>query len=78
MRVAELDVRESNEHCPDGFERSGDFCRRDSTDKCCTEVNIGAHGLNYSQICGKIIGERVGSLDGFASTNGADGIIDSW
>jgi hypothetical protein len=40
VRVAELDTTDSSRNCPDGLERSGDFCRRDSSDDGCSEVNI--------------------------------------
>ena len=69
-RVAYLDMTDSEEKCPDGFnlyEVNGvRSCGRYSTG--CTSTTFPSDGISYSEVCGKVIGYQYGSTDGAGAT----------
>ena len=91
MRVA--DFHASTDDCPDGFqllERNSAptrLCRRNSNTPVCRSVIYPTHGVEYSRVCGRIIGYQWGKpnafdtsvtasidedyLDGFSLTHGS-------
>ena len=71
MRVAELDMTDSSQHCPSGLRQRTDSnirtCRIVNPDiAACSSVNFRVQSLQYSKVCGKIRGYQVGSTDAFA------------
>ena len=69
MRVANLDMTDSNQHCPSGLitETNGGktFCRKHGSG--CSSVIFPVNGVRYSKVCGKVIGYQYYSMDGFAA-----------
>jgi hypothetical protein len=66
MRVANVD---GSKACPDNLAMNNSVCRRDATSRGCSKVDFSVNNLSYSQVCGRIIGRRVDSLDAFISSN---------
>ena len=71
-RVAYLNVsnRDGND-CPGGFNiRSNPLsCRRSSSSAGCSPVTYETNGISYSQVCGTVVAQGVGSPDGFRNGN---------
>ena len=69
MRVAELDMTNSSHQCPSGLRQRTDSnkrtCVRDSDSPGCSSVTFSSATLEYSRVCGKIIGYQVGTTDAF-------------
>ena len=67
MKVANLDMKDTNQQCPSGFRlltsprRS---CGRPGPAGCVSTI-FPVHGVEYSRVCGKIIGYQFGSPDAF-------------
>ena len=65
MRVAYLNMTDSTEDCPQGFklyEENGiRACGRQFSD--CQSVKFPSYSINYSQVCGQVIGYQKGSTD---------------
>lgn len=72
-RLAYLDMTNPFSSCPSGFYtyKSSGFraCGRPSMGSGCTSVIFPSHDLNYSQVCGKVIGYQYGSTEGAHSTD---------
>ncbi len=76
-RIAYLNMTDPTQNCPvnwkliDSPKRS---CGRlQSTNSSgCNSANFSAQGLQYSQVCGKVIGYQVGAPDAFGSETGLD------
>ena len=68
-RVAELDMTNSSHQCPSGLRQRADSnlrtCVRDSDSPGCSSVTFSSATLEYSRVCGKIIGYQVGTTDAF-------------
>ena len=72
-RIAHLDMRESGSQCPTGLQTrnytSGDnsllLCALNSDNATCSSVFYPTHGIEYTQVCGKIIAFQDRSTDGF-------------
>ena len=87
MRVAYLNMTDSNEECPDEFrlynENSVRACGRPvSSGGSCAGITFSSGNIKYSQVCGKVIGYQVGWPDGAHFSNNksidsnyADGIL---
>ena len=86
MRVASIDMTGSNDTCPPGLntivEDSHTLCAR-NTDTGCSSTVFPVCGVQYSRVCGKIIGYQQKSPDAFfrfisgqntIDTNYVDGI----
>ena len=79
MRVANINMTRPNENCPAGFRKVTDsgktMCGGQS--QSCISTTFSSHGLQYSRVCGKIIGYQYYSSDAFApysmSTQSLDG-----
>ena len=78
MRVAELDMRKSDSECPDGLIESENIeqesntrtCVRNETSYggCSIPSNFDTLGIEYSVVCGRVIGYQYGTTDAFTST----------
>ena len=85
LRVAQLDMTDSSQQCPSGLLERIDSgirtCGRTASllsSPGCSSV-IFTVPSNYSQVCGKIIGFQVGSLDTFGETGrGTNPSIDTF
>ena len=69
MRIAYLNMTDSSEKCPDGFQlysKNGvRACGRPvSSGGSCVGMTFPSGNIDYSQVCGKVIGYQVGSTDG--------------
>ena len=69
MRVAYLNMTDSSEKCPDGFrlynENGVRACGRPvSSGGSCAGITFPSGNIEYSQVCGKVIGYQFGSPDG--------------
>ena len=74
-RIAHLDMRESDSQCPTGLQTrnytSGNISKRlcgiDSVNATYSPVVYTTHGIEYTQVCGKIIAFQDGSTDAFSA-----------
>ena len=74
MRVAYLNMTDSSEKCPDGFrlysENGVRACGRPvSNGGSCVGITFPSGSIEYSQVCGKVIGYQVGWPDGAYYSN---------
>ena len=74
MRVAYLNMTDSNEKCPDEFrlysENSVRACGRPvSSGGSCVGITFPSGNIEYSQVCGKVIRYQVGWPDGAVFSN---------
>ena len=74
MRVAYLNMTDSNEKCPDDFrlysENGVRACGRPvSSGGSCVRITFPSGNIEYSQVCGKVIGYQVASPDGTVGSN---------
>ena len=71
MRVATLDMTDPTQQCPNGFklinrtEPPLRTCGRPSGTYGCVSTTFKVHGIEYSHICGRIVGYQIGSPSGF-------------
>ena len=73
-RLAYLDMTDSTANCPSGFKQyqSGGIraCGRNSSSSAgCVSVTYPSNGINYSQICGRVVGYQYNSPNGFEGPN---------
>ena len=66
MRVAHLDMTDTNQHCPSGFRLITSPKRTCGTPGSrCVSTTFHLNGIKYSRVCGKIIGYQYGIVDAF-------------
>ena len=71
MRVANLDMTDPTQQCPDGFKLINRTdpplrtCGRPDGTNRCVSTTFKAHGIEYSRVCGRIVGYQIGSPSGF-------------
>ena len=68
MRVANLDMTNPTQNCPDGFRLytlSKRLCGRHKTG--CISTFYSTHGVQYRSVAGRARGYQLGTTDGFAS-----------
>jgi dynein heavy chain len=74
MRVAELDMTDSSHQCPSNLRQRNDSnirtCVRIEETGGCSSVEdlINSNGIEYSEVCGRIIGYQFGSPEAFTSS----------
>ena len=81
MRVANLDMTDPNQNCPDGFTQvnSNDpplrLCGRSVVGAGCNTIVYPVNGIEYSRVCGRVIGYQFGTPGSFfvASAQGLNG-----
>ena len=65
MRVANLNMTDTNQHCPSGFRLITSPKRTCGTPgSSCVSTTFPLNGVKYSKVCGKIIGYQKGTPDG--------------
>ena len=71
MRIASFDMTDPTQQCPDGFklinrtEPPLRTCGRPDGTFGCVSTTFKAHGMEYSRVCGRIVGYQIGSTSGF-------------
>ena len=66
MRVANLNMTDTNQQCPSGFRLITSPKRTCGTPgSSCVSTTFPLNGVKYSKVCGKIIAYQYGSPDGF-------------
>ena len=79
MRVADINMTRPNENCPAGFRKvttSGKTMCGGQSSRCIS-TTFSSHGLQYSRVCGKIIGYQFGRTNGFSHYITRGGSIDT-
>ena len=72
-RVANLDMTDPSQQCPDGFRRVNRTtaplrtCGRPGPAEC-VSTTFPVHGIEYSQVCGRVIGYQFGAPDAFVTS----------
>ena len=79
MRVAHIDMTQPNENCPAGFRKvtanGKTMCGGQGSG--CISTTFTSHGLQYSQVCGRITGYQYATTDAFSPYVRNRGSIDS-
>ena len=81
MRVANINMTRPNENCPAGFRKVTDSGKTmcGGQNRSCISTTFSSHGLQYSRVCGKIIGYQYYTPDAFApytmQTQSIDGVF---
>ena len=81
MQVANIDMTNSSHQCPNGLKSitksSKRLCGKKLDGAGCSSTVFQVHGINYTHVCGKVIGYQDKSTDAFQQTehrtNGIDG-----
>ena len=82
MRVAYLNMTDSNEKCPDGFSLYSEdgvrACGRPVSygGSSCVGITFPSGNIEYSHVCGKVIGYQVASPDGIVGSDINEHYID--
>ena len=77
MQVANIDMTNSSHTCPQGLNATTHHPIRVcgiNVNGGCSSATFDVHGIEYSQVCGKIIGYQDRSPDGFDNNRGIDGV----
>ena len=79
MRVTELDMTNSNHQCPSGlmertFSGKRTCVRIETTSGCSSTSNFITPGVEYSNVCGRVIGYQYGTTDAFSDPRYVDGV----
>ena len=86
MRVASIDMTDTSSTCPSGLRTLTSprrLCAMNVSGPACTSTMLPLHGIEYSQVCGKVIGYQDKTPDAFyrfiagqntIDTNYVDGI----
>ena len=69
MRVADIDMTRYKENCPTGFREVTSSGKKmcGGRGSGCVSTSFNSHGVEYSRVCGRIIGYQFGWPDAFAS-----------
>ena len=68
MRIANFDMSDPNQDCPQGFKQFSTptrSCGRTLSRGGCQSMHFKTQGVEYSKVCGRVIGYQVGSTSGF-------------
>ena len=69
VRVANLNMTDPNQHCPDNLQLSYTnpiwLCGRSTDDPSCDSVIFTSNGISYPQVCGRVRGYQFYSPDAF-------------
>ena len=78
-RVAYLNMTDPSQQCPSAWTlqtRSSEprrLCGRGSSDAGCDSVTYSTFGINYSHVCGRVIGYQYYSTDAFGASQSIEG-----
>ena len=68
MRIANFDMSNPNQDCPQGFKLYSTpirSCGRTLTSGGCQSMHFSSQGVEYSKVCGRVIAYQFGSPTGF-------------
>ena len=68
MKVISMNASKTTDPCPSGLRKRTSpkrLCTKNVDHVICSSANLEAHGVEYSQVCGKIIGYQYNSPDAF-------------
>ena len=68
MKVANFDMSDANQDCHQGFKLISTpvrSCGRTINAAGCQSMHFGTQGVQYSRVCGRVIGYQIGSPSGF-------------
>ena len=68
MRVANIDMTNSSHTCPQGLKTLTSpkrLCGINISGRGCSSATFAVHGMEYTHVCGKVIGYQYGSQDAF-------------
>ena len=78
MRIANVDMRNNHSQCPLGLvynvTEGKQLCRKPSLAPGCSSTTFTTQGVEYSKVCGKVIGYQYHTTDGFSPSRGTPGI----
>ena len=80
MRVADIDMTRHKENCPTGFREMTPSGKRicGGRGRGCVSTSFISHGVEYSRVCGRIIGYQFGSTNAFLYYYQKEPSIDSY
>ena len=80
MRVADINMTRHKENCPTGFREVTSSGKKmcGSRGTGCVSTSFSSHGVEYSRVCGRIIGYQFGSPDAFWEYHNHQRSIDSY
>ena len=82
MRIANIDTSNSDSQCPPGLvynvtEGRG-LCQKQSLDPGCSSTTFNAQGVEYTKVCGKVIGYQYYQPNGFGPSRATPGISQTY
>ena len=72
LQIADFDSSSTSSQCPPELELVGGGCRRPDINGGCTMSTFSTGGIEYSKVCGRIIGAAFRRPDSFRLTRPAD------
>ena len=80
MRVADIDMTRHKENCPTGFREVTSSGKRmcGGKDRGCVSTSFSSHGVEYSRVCGRIIGYQFGKTNDFLGYHSHQTSINSY
>ena len=80
MRIANVDMSNSDSQCPPGLVynviEGRRLCRKPSLDPGCSSTTFSAQGVEYRKVCGKVIGYQYYQPNGFGPSRFTSPLID--
>ena len=80
MRVAKLDMTDSDQQCPSGLRQRTDgnirTCVRSSDSAGCSSVTFPTSNIQYSRVCGRIIAYQIGATNAFEGDSISSAYVD--
>ena len=77
MQVANIDMTDSSHTCPQGLRTLAEprrMCEKPTSGEGCAPVIFDAQGIEYTRVCGKIIGYQYASTNAFQNYNDWKGV----
>ena len=69
MRIANVDMKKNHSQCPPGLNQTTvegrELCVTPTNTRSCSSTLFNAHGVEYSRVCGKVIGYQYYRPNGF-------------
>ena len=80
MRIANVDMRNNDSQCPPGLvynvTEGRRLCRKQSLDPGCSSTTFNTQGVEYTKVCGKVIGYQYYQPNGFGPSRYGSPLID--
>ena len=82
MRIANVDMRNNHSQCPPGLvynvTEGRRLCRKPNLTPGCSTTTFNTQGMEYRQVCGKIIGYQYYQTNAFGPSRDAPGITQTY